>query len=150
MIDHVWTVLCSRAVIDKDSNNASLETALEIVTVMGAPLPQAMLPIPFDVMTAWIRADPDIPCRGKMRLVFVLPSGETFGSPIEAEIDLTGNERHRQKVHFPGLPVAEAGRHIARVELQNEGESEWHQVAAVPLTIIFKPPEEESAAGEPE
>ena len=143
MIDHVWTVICSRAVIDKESNNFSLQNVLEKVTIYGAPSPRTQIPESFDIVTTWIRSDPGMPCRGAMRLTFVLPSGEIFGSVMELNIELTQNERYRQKIHFQGLPAAEAGRHIARVELQNEGESEWRQVAAIPLEIDFQPPEEE-------
>jgi hypothetical protein len=143
----MWTVICSHAVVDTDSNNVSLQNVLEEIQVMGTPTPQAQIPMPFDIMTTWIRSDPDTPCRGKMRLAFVLPSGETFGSSVETKIDLTESERHRQKVHFLGLPIVEPGRHFARVELLNEGESEWRQVAHIPLTITFQPPTERQTEG---
>jgi hypothetical protein len=79
MIDHVWTVLCSRAVVDRDSNNASLENVIERVTIEGQPPSDAALPLPLDVMTLWTRTAPDQPCRGHMRLDCLFPSGKKFG-----------------------------------------------------------------------
>lgn len=142
MIEHVWTVVCSRAIVDQDSNNVSLENILEQITVWGTPTPGTIIPMPFHVMTAWIRADADIPARGRMRLTFELPSGHVFKSPIEMEVDLTQCIRHRQKVKFSGIPIAEAGRHFVRIEFQNEDEELWRPAALVPLDIDFKPREE--------
>jgi hypothetical protein len=34
------------------------------------------------------------------------------------------------------------------VELQNEGASEWHQVAVIPLRTTFTPPETEQVGNE--
>ncbi len=33
MIDHVWTVICSRAVIDADSNILSLQSIIEQIEI---------------------------------------------------------------------------------------------------------------------
>lgn len=145
MIDHVWTVVCSRAVIDRESNNVSLQNVLEQVTIATEPMPKTLMPLPFDVVTLWARADPDQPCSGRMRLTLVFPSGGTFEAPLEAEIDLSKVERNRQRFRFPGLPMAESGRHIFRVELIQNDQLDWHQVASVPLTIILKRPEEGQA-----
>jgi hypothetical protein len=66
---------------------------------------------------------------------------------MEKELYLLENHNYRTIVRFTSLPLAEAGRHYFRVELKNEGEEEWHEVAAVPLTLAFKP-EDEGAEGE--
>jgi len=149
MIDHVWTVVCSRAVTDRESNNVSLQNVVEQITIRGEPIPDAMVPIPLDVVTLWVRANTDIPSRGYTRLIFLSPSGTVIGS-LESEVDLSEYERYRTRTHFQGLPVTEPGRYTFRVELQNEGESEWHQVALIPLRIIFMPPEAEQAESETE
>jgi len=145
MIDHVWTVICSRAVIDKESNNVSLQNVLEQFNIQAEPKPDGLLITTFDLMTLWARSEVDIPSRGRSRTTFITPSGETIGS-FEVEIDLFEHERNRNRLRFNDLPAREPGRHIFRVELQNEGESEWHQVAVVPLTLVFNPPEAEETS----
>jgi hypothetical protein len=149
MIDHVWTVVCSRAVIDRESNNVSLQNIIEQITIGGEPMPDAMVPIPLEVMTLWVRANTDIPSRARTRLTFLSPSDTVLGS-AESEVDLSEYERYRVRMHFQGLPVTEPGRYTFHMELQNEGESEWHQVAAIPLRIIFMPPDTEQTGGKPE
>jgi transcriptional regulator with XRE-family HTH domain len=69
-------------------------------------------------------------------------SGKMLGD-FEYPVDLTTYERFRSQVRFTGIPAEEAGRHYFYVGLQEEGEIEWRRVAAVPLTIAFRPPEED-------
>ena len=142
MISHVWTVICSRVVVDKESNNLSIQNVLERVTIHGEPMPDTLLPMPFDLVTMWTRVAPDIPARGIVRMQMQFPSGKVYESH-EAEVNVLEHLYFRFKIHFAGLPMAEAGRHLFVVELKNEDTDEWQRVAAVPLQLTFKPPEEE-------
>lgn len=56
MIDHVWTVLCSHAITDTDTNNLTLYNTIEQVSVLEAPQPGAILGLTFEVVSFWIRA----------------------------------------------------------------------------------------------
>ena len=38
--------------------------------------------------------------------------------------------------------MRDPGRYVFRVELQDEDETEWHDVAAIPLEVEFSPPED--------
>jgi len=114
----------------------------------GEPGPDVGVAIPLEVVTLWARANIDMPSRGRARLTFLSPSSSVLGS-FESSVDLSKYQRLRTRHCLRALPVPEAGRYTFRVELQNEGESEWHQVAAVPLTIIFKPPEIEQGVQKP-
>jgi len=147
MIDHVWTVLCSRAVIDQESNNISIQNAIEQVTIVGEPKPDGFLPADMEVVTLWARADPNVPAEGRERLTFLSPSKENLLSD-ENIIDLTAAKRHRWRWKLNGLPVREAGGHVFQVELQCNSESEWRVVASIPLEIVFKPPKMEQEPNE--
>lgn len=136
MIDHVWTVVCSRAVIDRESNNVSLQNIIEQINIKGEPIPDTAVAIQLEVVTLWARANTDGPSRGSTHLTLLSPSGKALGS-FESEVDLSEYQRFRTRTHFQALPVTESGRYNFRVELQNEGESEWHQVAMVPVEIAF-------------
>jgi hypothetical protein len=140
MIHHVWTVVCSRAVIDRDSNNVSLQNVVEQLTISREPGPVA-IPVSLDIMTLWARADPDVPTKGRARTTFLSPSGVVNDGPFEYDIDLSKHRRYRSRGHIQPLRVEEAGRHTFRVELQKEGETEWRQVASIPLEINFVIPE---------
>lgn len=141
MIDHAWTVVCTHAVVDRYSNNASLLDVVEQISIKAEPNPEGSLPISLDVMTLWTRADLDVPSRGHGRVTFLSPLGRVNDGPFEFDIDLSEHRRNRTRGQLGALHIAESGRHIFRVELQNEGETEWHQVAAIPLEVIFEPPE---------
>lgn len=141
MIDHVWTVLCSRAVIDKKRNNISLESVIEKVTVRGHPQPNATLPIDFDIATLSTRRLPNKPCQGHLRVECILPSGEKFGE-LTSSVRLETNLNHRAIMHLSGLPFVEAGRYLFVVFLQQPNSEEWEQVTAIPLQLGILPPED--------
>jgi hypothetical protein len=141
MIDHVWTVVCSWAVVDRRSNNASLENVVEQVTISDTPRPGGILALQFDVMTLWARADFDVPTSGHGHLVLLSPSGEELKSS-EYDIELRRKaKRYRSVVHFDALPVGEPGRYVFRAELWNADKAEWDRMADVPLEVVFEPPE---------
>ena len=139
MIDHIWTVVCSRAVVDRFSNNVSMQHVIEQFTIpQGAP-PNALMVLPFEVISLWARSDFDIPACGKARLTLLSPSGKTIREN-QWSIDMSGQyRRYRTRCEFPGLPANEPGRYVFRVELQIEGGIDWHQVAAVPVQVVFSP-----------
>ncbi|MBI4732193.1 MAG: hypothetical protein HY781_08750 [Chloroflexi bacterium] len=137
MIDHIWTVLCSRSVIDTETNNVSIQDVLEQITVNDDPKLNGFLPIPLELITLWGRRESDKGTEGMERVTFLTPSGKS-NVVTEAKIDLSAVERHRHKVKFPGLPLSEAGRYYFRVEIQ-EKDNEWREVAAIPLTVMFQP-----------
>jgi hypothetical protein len=60
MIDHVWTILCSRAVIDRDTNNMSLLEVIEQLTLGDASPPvegEGLAPIQLELVTLWTRRE---------------------------------------------------------------------------------------------
>jgi hypothetical protein len=142
MIDHIWTLVCSRAVIDNRTKNVSAQNILEQLKIQDIPKPDGMLNIPFDVVTLWGRSDVDSPLEGVSRLSFVFPSGEIAGIH-EYEINLLDTQNYRYIAHFEQIPVREPGRHYFRVALKLEDEGEWLEVNKIPIMIIFEPPEDE-------
>ena len=137
MIEHVWTVLCSRSVIDVETNNVSIQDVIEQISINAEPKPDGFLPFPLELITLWERQESNKPAEGTERITFVTPSGKS-NVVYEAKIDLSAAERHRHKVKFPGLPLSEAGRYYFEVEAK-EGDGDYHEVAAIPLSVIFQP-----------
>lgn len=141
MINHVWSVLCSRAVVDRDSNNVSLENIFEQFQVNAEPKPGGFIGIPFHIMSLWIRADENTPAKANTKLILVSPSKEIINS-FESEIDLTNHERFRNKAEFTGIPASESGRYIFQVAIQQAGSENWSVVAEIPLSVNFNLPEQ--------
>lgn len=133
---HIWTVACSRAVIDKDSNNVSLQNVLEALSIKEAPKPQGVLPIELDVVTFWTRESILYPEVGYSQLRFMSPSGKTL-CQFDTKVDLTEFERSRTKVIFQGLPLYEEGIYTFRVDHKKTKDGRWRKVAEIPLKVNF-------------
>jgi hypothetical protein len=142
MIDHVWTVVCSRAVIDDESKNVSIQNVVEQITVNGKPGDRTGVPISLNVVSLWVRSDPDVPARGFGRLTFIYPSGAEE-DPIEIKVDLTQHERFRSRIKLQGLPAREAGRHYFSMRFREASDVKWREVASVPVRLAFVSDEEE-------
>ena len=140
---HIWSVACSHAVVDRDSNNVSLLNVIEQLRIQEAPRPDAVLPIQLDVMTLWAREDPEVPETGNSRLKFVSPAGKTLGT-FEAVVDLSSHERSRAKLTFQGLPLRNSGIYKFRIEQKSEGATRWRKVSEIPLSVLFSEPADES------
>lgn len=146
MIDHVWTVVCSQAVIDRDTNNVSLHNVTEQLTIREKPNPDASALIMLDIVTLWARSDLGIPAHGQSRLTFVSPSGKTKAGPFLFDIDLSEYRRYRTRTRLHTLPVGEPGRYVFHIDYKDENGQRWRKVAAVPLEVTFEPPEESKQA----
>ena len=134
MLEHIWSVLCSRSVIDVETNNVSIQDVIEQITINAEPMEDGILPLPFELITLWGREDIQKPTKGVERITFVTPSGKSE-VVSEAEIDLSSAERHRHRVKFPGLPLSEAGIYYFKVEVSN---SNWKSVSTIPLKVVFQ------------
>jgi hypothetical protein len=140
MLEHIWSVLCARSVIDSETNNVNIQDVIEQITIVAEPTENGFLPFPLELITLWGRKEIDKPASGTERVSFVTPSGKST-IISESKIDLSKVERHRQRVKMPGLPLGEAGRYYFRVEFKEDGD-EYIEVAAIPLAIQFQPQKE--------
>jgi len=141
MIDHVWTVVCSGAAIDIDSNNVSIQNVLEQINVAAEFAPDVMIGISYEIVSFWVRSEVETLARGRSRITLVEPRGNTI--PVaEMPIDLTEVERARHRICCQGLRVTTPGRYIFQVELLEDGQSEWRPVASVPLRVVFTAPKD--------
>ncbi len=142
MINHVWTILCSQSVIDKDTNNISLQNVLEQLNISG-PIPSdkdpALLPLRLELVSLWERIPNDKEARGRYQVLINSPSGATLSS-LESDIDLSFYTRTRSRGRINGLQVPESGRYAFRILLIEPGDDDWRQVADIPLMIFFDPP----------
>lgn len=142
MVQHVWTVLCTRSITDSETNNVSLIEVLEQLTIAdpgAAPGVEGLVPMPLELVTLWSRETDDRPARGRGRISFERPSGLVRESVSEHDIDLTVSLRVRHRQRFMGIPIREPGRHVFRVELRDDARQNWATVATVPLEVVFQP-----------
>jgi len=150
MIEHIWTVLCTRSSIDRETNNVSLFEVIEQLNVLG-PLPdvaaRAALPMQFEIVSLWARANAGEPEESTGRIVLIAPNGLEVLSHV-FPVSLTEHTRMRTQMRSVGFPLLGRGRYVFRIELQDTGGT-WNQVARIPVEVesIAQPPVEVATPG---
>ncbi len=143
MIDHVWSILCSRAIIDLRTNNISL---IDIVEEIMVPVPPTYIterkPLPLalaiTVVSLWRRELDDQPTKGRGRVRLLMPHQNEAKQISVYEIDLSEKLRTRAYGDIPGIPFMGPGTYRFIIQLQNEREDEWKEVASIPLRVTMQ------------
>jgi hypothetical protein len=145
---HVWSVLCSQSITNKDTNNISLieileqlKVNLELLSPDGTPAPPdvhlktvPILPIVMNVVSFWVRSDDDSPEVSYGRLSLKTPSGqERLISNFRIELEKFQQNRTINKM--VGFPVSESGKFLFLVDLGTSPTGNWSRVAEIPLRV---------------
>lgn len=139
MIRHVWSVVCSKASIDNDTNNISLFEVLEQVQVSQWPqdVPQDAVPLapfPMEIVTLWMREPLNEPQSGECRAIVHSPRGKSAVSAAQV-MDLAKFRRFRSRFRFPGLPIDGPGICEIEIQYRRGSEDSWEVVGKVPIEI---------------
>lgn len=145
MIEHAWALLCTKCVIDPDTNNATLTEVLETLTIAGEVQFPTVAPLQMDLVSVWYRSTPEVGSRGSGRVSLLKPDGELAIPPMEFAIDLTNFFRARNIARIAGLPIAGIGIYFFKLELRTDA-GLWRQVAKIPLNVLLAP---DAAVGQP-
>ncbi|MBI3943362.1 MAG: hypothetical protein HY326_10155 [Chloroflexi bacterium] len=145
MIEHIWTIICSRSIVDKRTNNISLIDVLEQVNVGSfAPLQaeEGIVPLQFDIVSLWGRGRDGQPDKGHVRIIMVLPTGKRIepNPGLDLSVDLTKHQRTRTITRVEGFPVVQPGRHVFIVQIEDD--EGWKDLASLPIEILFEPPKQ--------
>lgn len=146
MIQHVWSVLCTRSSIDSETNNISLLEVVEKLTLFGGRN-EGVVPIQVELVTLWSRENLADEESGEARMTCLAPDGTHLVPPTPYTVDLTqfGRTRHRNRIN--GIPVRGSGKYTFLTELRRD--DEWTAVSRVPLEIaIQQPPPSETDSDE--
>lgn len=138
MIQHAWTVLCSRSSIDSESNTLSLFEVVEEVTLDGLITKPGAIPGPFDLVSLWSRARLDSPVEAETRWSLVSPTGKSL-MEVAATIDLSQFHRVRARTRLAAVVIDSPGLYWFRGEAREAGAGEWTEVARVPLEVKESP-----------
>jgi hypothetical protein len=148
VIEHVWSVLCGKASIDRETNNVSLFDIIEQIQIEALqPLPaegNVLIPFTCELVSLWSRADPDVAAQGFARVTFQEHGREAeWGAqaPVignELPLDLLGDsKRLRTRIQIPGFPVRHGGYYFIAVEFRSADDPTWHLVTRVPLEVTI-------------
>ena len=137
MIEHIWSDICERSLLDKDTNLLSLINIFEELTIHDKISPEKIVRGPIEVVSLWVRSDVENPEKGFSKYSFISPSGEILNEK-EVPLDLTKYERVRNRVQFISFPLPEAGIYYFQVDHKKDDNDDWVTVANVPMKVIYK------------
>ncbi len=148
MIDHVWSVLCRRSSIDRETNNISLFDVVEQLQLFeGSEVPSSVAG-PFEIVSLWTRSAE--PTRGEAQISLRGPSGRLLIPPLLQEIDLREARRLRARQRLSLIPIEGSGVHVFSIERRLHGRERWDEVATIPVDVVLRagPPSRRTPEGE--
>lgn len=138
MINHVFSVICDRSSIDIDTNTVSIFGILEQLTIFTGETGLIKLPMQFELFSHWSRQLVDQPVKGKMRVYFCSPTGNK-NIRNESIIDLSSVIFYRIRVRINGIELSGPGLYKFVIEYQVNENTEWQEVAQLPLLVTYDP-----------
>jgi hypothetical protein len=147
---HIWSVLCTRALIDKQTNLLSMIDVCDVLNISDPEIatldPKAKEKviignIRLNLATKWYRTEHNKPEKGLARTIIVAPDGERFMQP-EAVVDLERSASSRAILVIDKLVFKGFGLYWLCVEQKKEGNKRWTTEAEVPLVLNY--PEQET------
>jgi len=135
MAIYSWSVLCRRAVVDKDDNSISLFDILEGIKINEKltkehfnekrPTGIALGPeISAYLVSLWMRNDVSKSETGRGRVTIKSPSGKILGAH-EFEINLQQTKRARTLMKFPAIPFVGFGIYTYIVQQKETKSGRW-------------------------
>ena len=80
------------------------------------------------------------PTQGSSRLRLFAPDGQLLKTSLESAVNLVDFPRMRTIGRISGIPIRGSGIYYFRLQLLEEGETEWQDVANIPLQVEIKSP----------
>lgn len=140
-IHHAWSVLCSKSVIDGDSNVISLFDVFEQVDVGievkgKADIKQNIsVPINYEIVSLWFRDDPAKEVHFTYKLELKDPEKKLLNELEQSVTIPVQKRRTRTRVKVRGLPVTEKGIYMFEVYLKKRDQKGYTKVASLPLQL---------------
>jgi len=144
---HVFSALCSKSIIDRETNQLSLinvPEGIEISPISESEYKDNTIPISgggqyvMELVCLWRRSDFSVSEKGHARLVVKSPSGEKV-SEVDIPINLETSAQSRNIIKFPAFSFKGPGTYIYVLQQQKgtEKKPRWITVAEIPFGITF-------------
>lgn len=144
MLKHVWSILCSKSIIDKDTNNISIIDAFEQLSVNAKIPPEHKnnpvinIPINFELTTLWVKEEREQTVKADIEIDVFNPKGEkakSFTNKLEVPNNL---KRIRSRLKIIGFGLTTSGVYTFKVKLKEEKQDKYKIVAELPLEVNIK------------
>ncbi len=137
---NVWSVMCVKSSIDRNTNSLSLFDTLEEIDVSyqgDIKMEQKKtVPISFEVISLWFDEAIKEEQKFNMLIESYDPAGQLMSSFAKDHIIETGKKRLRTVTRINGLNVTTAGIYHLRVKYRF-GENIYIEVSDIPFDVKF-------------
>lgn len=143
MINHIWSVLCRKSVIDGETNNLSIFDVLEQVSIdakvkkgAGSKDVKINVPIEYEVVSFWSKSHNAKASTSAIKLEIINPDGKvekTFEQPLEIPED---KKRLRSRIRIKGFVAEDSGVYIFKISYKDN--KEYVEAANLPFEVILK------------
>lgn len=147
---HVWSALCTRAIIDQETRMVSLIDLCDVIEVDARELERAdaeisisekdihhLGPVTLYFMTMWYRTTGKKREEGEFRVFVETPKGTRIRQPPRPVV-FEDNKAAHAGIKFNGFPYDGRGIYQVGVESRNTSSSRWTTIARHPLEIRAK------------
>ena len=137
---NIWSILCTRALIDQRTNGLSLIDAIDEITVtfntaeeMSAPTKN--IPVAFEFVSLWHDEAKETERKLPYTIIIKDPKGVVIGEfKNEARFE-AGKTRLRTLTSINGLNLAVEGKYLFQVSRQDEDKAEL--ISEIPIDVRF-------------
>ncbi len=144
MVNHIWSILCRKSVIDNETNNLSMFDVLEQISVdvnlnkeKQEKFIKINVPIDYEVISFWVKPEGVEVYKGEINIEVVNPDGKVekaFAQPLDIPED---KKRLRSRMRIKGFVAEKSGVHIFRVSYKDLEDNKYTTVAEIPFEVIL-------------
>ncbi len=149
-IKHAWSVICQSSIVDKDSNNISLQNVIEQVQVnvstegakafrsknpnFGNKLP---INFPVQIVSLWRNLDTSIVPEAVIGVEFFDNQGELMQKAEFPFAFEEGKVRIRTIVNIPGVNIVGGGMYLFKIKIKESEQGSFSDVAEIPFEVVI-------------
>ena len=135
MAVHFWSILCQQSIIDKRTNNISLISVLEEISISDPPHDKRIaIGGDMSLVVLWSRSNPEEPEKETAcRVVLRSPENKILETSDDVSVNLGAHERIRTVFRRQHFPIVGPGIYQFVVQIKNE--KRWKKVCSVPLKV---------------
>jgi|GEM_PF-625305 hypothetical protein len=148
-IEHVWSIICSRSIIDSETNSLTLNNVIEKITVnipkvefekaKGTGHTIFNAPIEYEITSLFRKSEGKKVTLFDMRVRMVNSSGQTIMTGAEQKIGLKeGVKNIRIRNRFNAIPLEKTGGYTFIIDLKEIEETVYAEVGRIPVEIEMK------------
>lgn len=146
-IKHVWTVLCKKSVVDRETNNITLfdvlerlDVGVEIKNQKLSGLPEkVVLPFSFEIVTMWARSDFEDKIERKVeaKTEILDPNGVKIGNVTNNFVMSPEFRRMRSIGRLSNIGLTISGKYFFKISGKESDDKDFKNVAEIPLEVII-------------